>query len=105
MRMRHIAKTDPLMDGDRKQVSFRLSGHFRQRIKEVRAENLPDLHSESDIMQDMVWLWFHEYDLMAKKGLVNANRSGRTGESRDRVHGGPSDQAPEQQVVEVGVPT
>lgn len=53
MRPRHTFRTDGRMEGDRKQISVRLSGFYRQRIKEVTGDDgLPDIHSESDLIQD-----------------------------------------------------
>ena len=99
MRMRHTSRTDPQMGGDRKQVSFRLDADHRERMKEVVKHHFPDLHNESDIMQDAVWLWFHEYDLMT--GSENGSRS-RAKEAGNRVDAGPGDGVQEAAGVEVG---
>lgn len=76
MRSRHTSRTDPSLDGDRKQVSFRLNQIYRDRIDDVLdSRELPDVRSVSDVMQDALWLWFHEYDLLREKGMING-RSG-----------------------------
>jgi hypothetical protein len=67
------------MGGGRKQVSYRLDEYHRDRMKEVVRRHLPDLHTESDIMQDAVWLWFYEFD------KTEGNGNG-TAEAGHRVH-------------------
>lgn len=100
MRMRHTSRTDPLMEGERKQVSVRISGHYRDRMKEVvQSRRVPDIRSESDIQQDALWLWFHEYDLMTEKD----NGSGAR-EARHRV-GAATQESEDAQGLEVGSPT
>jgi hypothetical protein len=87
------------MQEDRKQLSYRLDGYHRQRIKDV-VNTMPDIRSESDVMQDAIWLWFHEYDLMIEKGLLPD--AARTRAPRDQVGGTPEADSPEEQGVEVG---
>ena len=81
------------MVDDRKPITVRLSAFYRTRIKEVIAgEGLPDVHSESDLIQDALWLWFHEHDLTVEQGLMNG-KGARTplsdlGAEADRFQGG-----------------
>ena len=106
MRMRHTAKTDSLMSGDRRQVTHSLSGHYRQRIKDAVASGIPDLRSESDVVQDAIWLWFHEYDLLIEKGLIPNGSTPRAGTRKTGhpVHADPEDVEQAPQRVEVGSP-
>ena len=39
MRLRHTSRTDPLMEAERRQVSYRLSRYYRDRINEVIDDN------------------------------------------------------------------
>ena len=102
MRMRHTSRTDPSLDGDRRQVSFRLNADYRQRMADVAESHLiPDIHTVADIMQDAMWLWFHEYDLMVEKGLFNGVER-RTGSSGDHLGGATGTPGEEVPGVEVG---
>jgi hypothetical protein len=93
------------MVDDRRQVSFRLSAYYRGRMKEVVAEHNPDIHNESDLMQDALWLWFHEYDLMrSKNGVAKPDRN-PAGAARDQVDAGAARKSEEVPGVEVGDPS
>ncbi len=104
-RMRHTSRTDSAMDSDRRQVSVRLDGDHRARMKDVvEGGMVPDIRTESDIMQDAIWLWFHEYDLMVERGLLQDGKNTPARKARDRV-GPEATDAEEAQGVEVGSPT
>jgi hypothetical protein len=77
------------MEAERRQVSYRLSRHYRERITDVIEDNsVPDIRSMSALMEDALWLWFHEYDLIRSKN--DGARTGvgvrpGTGESAERI--------------------
>lgn len=104
MRLRHTSRTDPEMEGDRSQVSFRLNSYYRDRLKDVvDSRQLPDIRTAADVMQDAMWLWFHEYDLMVEKGLIpDVTRAAATREARDRVGASTAGNQPSQETVAVG---
>ena len=63
MRLRHTFRTDPELAGDREQTPFRLSKLYRGKVDEVvKAGEIPDIRSRSDLFQDAVWLWFYEHE-------------------------------------------
>jgi hypothetical protein len=100
MRPRHTFRTDDKMDGDRRQTSVRLSGFYRERMKEVLADGgLSEIHSESDLIQDAVWLWFHEYDWSVEQGVIQDGKGARSPD--DRV-GTTPERFPASEELEVG---
>src|SRR5271157_4280115 len=106
--MRHTSRTDPEMDGDRSQISVRLNRFYRERLREVAEDHhVPDVHTIADIVQDAIWLWFHEYDLDVEKGRM-PNARGGTGrgarKARPPMGAGADDPVRETQGVEVGSP-
>jgi len=81
VRTRHTSRTDPLMQTDRKQVSYRLSSHYRARIKEALGELKGTgvyIENESDIFQDMVFLWFYEFDRSRNGMATGAGQAGHS---------------------------
>ena len=76
MRLRHTSRTDPAMASNRRQVSFRLDEDHRKMVDAVVEGNeIPDIRSISDLMQDAVWLWFYE-DERLNGGGGNGRGSG-----------------------------
>jgi hypothetical protein len=105
MRMRHTSRTDPQMKDGRKQVSYRLSSHYRDRIKDSVAKLKGTgvyIENESDIMQDAIWLWYYELDKIEGNG--NGGSRSRAKEAGNRVDAGSGDGVQEAAQVEVGDP-
>ena len=68
MRQRHTSRTDlEDMGGTKVPVTFRLGVEARDRLLAASQRRMPDIANISDALQDAVWLWLHEDELINGK--------------------------------------